>query len=186
MWLQIFPTVFPVNLFPVIGTDISILSVISAAVTPVVMISACGTLLINVNNRQQSLSSLVRATSTEIRSASVSTERQAQLHEQLVVFNRRFTCTWFSSCALYGASTCLLLTTLLIVWTEHRLSQGPLLPLVFFVLGLSLMLGAAISSVVEVALSRRTLQIEMRDLDLPLHKPRVTPDKPAQRDGEAS
>lgn len=169
-----------------LGTDISVLSVISAAVTPVVMISACGTLSLSVNSRQQSLSALVRSTSTEIRLASTSRQRRAQLHEQIGVFTRRFTLTWVASCALYGAITCFLLTTLLIVWTQRRLSQGPLAPLAFFVLGLALMLGAAVCIVLEVALSRRTLQIEIRDLHLPLHQPNNALHQPALRDDERS
>lgn len=169
-----------------IGTDISVLSVISAAVTPVVMISACGTLTISVNTRGQHLSDRIRAAAAESRSAQVSDERCGQLREQLAVFSRRFTFTWVASCALYGAMTCFLLTTLCILWTQRRLSQGPLFPVWFFVLGICLMLGAALFVVLEVALSRRTLQIEMRDLSLPLHKPGAAPPKPGLRDDPLS
>ncbi len=163
-----------------IGTEISVLSVISTAVTPVVMVSACGTLTISVNARQQHLSDKIRGAAAEIRSVKTSDERRAQLREQIRVFERRFVCTWLAADALYGAITCFLLTTLFIVWTERRLSQGPLFPLVFFVLGICLMLAAAMGVVLEVALSRRTLQIEARDLHLPLQKPKGGDDRSTQ------
>jgi len=170
-----------VTFSPMIGTE-SLMAVISTAVTPVVLVSSCGTLAVSVNARQQHLSDRIRGAAAESRSASVSEERRAQLREQIRVFNRRFGFTWLAASALYGAIACFLVTTLWLVWTQRRLGQGPMLPLIVFVLGLTLMLGAAVCIVLEVALSRRTLQIEMRDLDLPLRKPAAKPEGAPQEE----
>jgi len=154
-----------------IGTD-AILSVISAAVTPVVLVSACGTLTISVNTRQQHLSDLVRANSAESRSEKVSDERRSQLSEQLRLLVRRFALTSFAATGLYGAIACFLATTLVIA-ASHRASSGSFsVPaLALFTFGLSLTLAAAIATVLEVALSRHTMTIELRDLHLPIEKP---------------
>lgn len=150
--------------------EIPALETISAAVTPVVMMSACGTMTISVNSRQQHLSDKIRAAAAESRTSSVSLERRSQLHEQIAVFNRRFLFSWFAASALYGAIGCFLVTTLGILWTQRRLSFGEPLVLVFFVLGIVLMLIAAACVIAEVSLSWRTLRLEIRDLDLPLHR----------------
>ena len=162
--------------------EIPVLESISAAVTPVVMLSACGTLTISVNSRQQHLSDRIRAAAAESRLGSVSAERRAQLGEQLVVFNHRFLCSWLASCALYGAICCFGLTTLVILATQRRLSQGEPLVFTFFLLGIALMIAAVVCVMGEVALSWRTLRLEMRDLGLPLR--RATPEPSHGADGD--
>lgn len=152
--------------------EISALQTISAAVTPMVMISACGTLTISVNSRQQHISDKIRAAAAESRTASVSPERRSQLHEQIAVFHRRFFYSWLAATGLYGAISCFAATTVGILWTQRGLSSGEPFLLGFFGVGLLLMLGAAFSVIAEVSLSWRTLGLEMRDLGLPLHRPR--------------
>jgi len=154
-----------------IGTD-AILSVISAAVTPVVLVSACGTLTISVNARQQNLSALVRAAAAESRGEKVSDERRAQLLEQMRLMVRRFALTSFAATALYGAIVCFLATTLVIAASQRTPGGRFSTPaLALFIFGLSLTLSAAVATVLEVALSRHTMTIELRDLHLPLKKP---------------
>jgi len=94
------------------------------------------------------------------------------LHEQIQIWHRRFVCSWLASVALYGAIAFLLATTLGIVWAGRRLSQAPDWVLLCFAAGLALMFLASFGVVVEVALSKRTLDIEIRDLELPLHQPK--------------
>ncbi|BCM88590.1 hypothetical protein IAD21_00423 [Abditibacteriota bacterium] len=151
--------------------EIPALQTISAAVTPVVMLSACGTLTISVNSRQQHLSEKIRASAAESRTNLVSPERRAQLHEQIAVFRQRFLFSWLASITLYGAIGCFLATTLGILWTQRGLSSGEPVLLAFFVVGLLLMLSASCFVVAEVSYSWRTLDLEMRDLALPLHRP---------------
>ncbi len=148
----------------------AVLGTISAAVTPVVMISACGTLTLGVNNRQQNLTTLIREAAKESRAHGVSPERQAQLREQIVIWHRRFYYSWLATCALYGAIGCFLFTTLGIVWAGRRLSAAPFWVLLLFEAGVALMLLASVGVVGEVALSKTTLGIEIRDLSLPLRR----------------
>ncbi len=151
--------------------EIPALQTISAAVTPVVMLSACGTLTISVNSRQQHLSEKIRAAAAESRTNSVSPQRRTQLHEQIAVFRQRFLFSWLASITLYGAIGCFLATTLGILWTQRGLTSGEPILLDFFVVGLLLMLTAAFCVVMEVSHSWRTLNLEMRDLNLPIHRP---------------
>lgn len=154
-----------------IGTD-AILSVISAAVTPVVLVSACGILTSSVNIRQQHLSDLVRANSAETRSEKVSEERRSQLSEQLRLLVRRFALTSFAATALYGAIACFLATTLVIAASGRApVGRFSAPALALFIFGLSLTFVAAVATVLEVALSRHTMTIELRDLHLPIKKP---------------
>ena len=150
--------------------EAAVLGTISAAVTPVVMISACGSLTLGVNNRQQNLTTQIREAAKESRAHDVSIERQKQLREQIVIWHRRFYYSYCASCALYGAIVCFLFTTLGILWAQRRLSISPTWVLSLFEAGLALMLLASLCVVTEVALSRRTLGIEIRDLELPLRR----------------
>ena len=161
--------------------EIPALQTISAAVTPVVMISACGTLTISVNSRQQHLSDKIRAAAAESRSDAVSPQRRHQLHEQIAVFRQRFLYSWFAAIALYGAIGCFVATTIGILWTQRGLSSGEPVLLVCFVAGLLLMFTAACCVVVEVSHSWRTLEIEVRDLNVPIRS-RHSPDKPIPPD----
>lgn len=147
------------------------LQTISAAVTPVVMLSACGTLTLSVNSRQQHLSEKIRASAAESRTNSVAPERRTQLREQIAVFRQRFLFSWLASITLYGAIGCFIATTLGILWTQRGLASGEPVLLAFFIAGLLLMFAAAFCVVAEVSLSWRTLTLEIRDLDLPLHRP---------------
>ncbi len=155
-----------------------LLQLISAAVTPVVMISACAGLILGVNNKHTSLSDRIRDAARECRLAITTPDRREQLLEQLAVFHRRFLLTWMSLCALYGATAAFTLTTLLIVFAQRKLAVAGSGTLPFFLLGVGLMLLATCLEVCEIALSTRGLHIEMRGL----RDPSVPPD--ARRDNE--
>lgn len=151
--------------------EIPALQTISAAVTPVVMISACGTLTISVNSRQQHLSDKIRAAAAESRSDAASLERRRQLREQIAVLRQRFLYSWFAATGLYVAIVCFVATTIGILWIQRGLASGEPILLTFFILGLVFMFAAALCVIIEVSHSWRTLNLEVRDLNLPIHRP---------------
>ena len=155
------------------GPAAALLQLISAAVTPVVMISACATLALGANNKHASISDRVRASIAECRIPSTTDDRREQLIRQLRVFRRRFTYTWLAVVAMYLAIASFTLTTLLILATQRGISSGRG-TVGMFALGIICMLVAALLEIGETSLATQTLDIEMCDiLELPPRKPRI-------------
>ncbi len=155
------------------GPAAALLQLISSAVTPVVMISACASLALGANNKHASISDRVRASIVEYRLPTTSEDRRVQLLRQLRIFRRRFTFTWLAVVATYLAIASFTLTTLLILITQRGLSSGTG-TIGLFVLGVVLMLVVALLEIGESSLSTRTLDIEMCDiLETPHKTPRV-------------
>lgn len=154
------------NLLPVF------LQVISAAVTPVVMLSACSTLILGINAKHTALSDRVRAATVEFRQKETADARRSQLVQEVGIFHRRFVFTWLALCALYGAVILFILTTLLIILMQNRMHIGGSGPLSLFVGGVALMLCAALLEFAEIALATKSLHVEMKDiLTLPAANP---------------
>ena len=68
------------------STVAGLLHVISSAVTPVVMISACASLILTINSKHQNIADRIRAIATEIRGANCTSARCKQLIDELHVF----------------------------------------------------------------------------------------------------
>ena len=146
------------------NTVSGLLNLVSAAVTPVVLISACGALVIGINNKHTGISDRIRLMAAEYRQAETEPTRRRQILDEFPVFHRRFRLTWYALVALYGAVMLFTATTLQIVLTHRRLVSGPMSTLALFDTGVVLMFVASCMEIGEVALSIRTLSIEMRDI----------------------
>ena len=140
------------------------LQIISAAVTPVVMLSACSTLILGINNKHAGLSDRIRAAAAEFRGPGVSDARRAQLARQIDTFQRRFNLAWMAVCLLYGAVIFFILTTLAIVLQQNRPHPLAAAPVTLFVLGVASMLGASCLELAELSLAARTLRTELDDI----------------------
>src|SRR5436309_10350926 len=66
------------------------LTVISAAVTPIVMISAAAALILGLNQKHNSLSERLRQLMAEFRTPQTTAERRANIWEQVILFRLRF------------------------------------------------------------------------------------------------
>src|SRR5438552_10239630 len=96
-------------------TSSALLQLISAAVTPVVMISACAALILGINNKHTGISDRLRNLLVECRNSDTPKERRDQLLEESAVFYRRFRLTLYSLFALYAAVIAFTLTALLLL-----------------------------------------------------------------------
>ena len=158
------------------NTVSGLLNLISAAVTPVVLISACAALILGINNKHTGVSDRMRALAAEYRHTETPPSRRTQILDQIPIFYRRFWLTWYALGSLYGAVMLFTGTALLIILTRRRLSTGPLITLTLFEIGVVLMFVASCLEILEVAFSLKSLRIEMRDL--PSSEPAPAPPSP--------
>ena len=139
------------------------LAVISAAVTPVVMISAAAALILGLNQKQNSLSERLRALMAEFRAPGTTEERRANIERQVALFRDRFRYVDRAVRWLYGAVTCFVLCALIITLISHeRIGWDPA-AILLFEFGILLMLGAVVEGLLELRLTRRTIDLELED-----------------------
>lgn len=159
------------------GTTAGLLQLISAAVTPVVLISACAALILGVNTKHTGIADRLRIFTAEQRNKQTDPVRLVQVESQITVFFQRFRLTWMSLASLYSAIFAFILMVLTILLAQQHATRNPVGALAMFIVGIALMLAAVIFEIMEVALSIRCMEIELRDA--------VTPEKHAsgRRDG---
>ena len=146
------------------------LQIIGAAVTPVVMISACASLILGINAKHTGLADRARAVAAELRSLPPDARRRVSLLLQVQLFQRRFRMTWLSLTVLYAAVAIFTLTTLVILVGRHHLNDSNRPALALFLLGVVLMLLASGLEILETLLASRTLAAELSDV-APGHPP---------------
>ena len=140
-----------------------LLKIISAAVTPVVMISAVALLNLGISNRSSALAHLIRSLTVECRTEETAEERKASLRAQIPLLMKRYTLSAQSQRALYIAMLCFVGTVLAITllpknraWTDAMLA--------LFCLGILLSLVAVVLESAEMQSAHKTLEIEMSDV----------------------
>jgi len=152
----------------------ALLQLISSAVTPVVMISACASLILGINNKNSSLADRVRLAVAECRTTELSDSRRQQLVLQIAIFYRRYVLSWAALVMLFSAIIIFVLTVVMIVLTQRNRIHLEGIVLGMFLIGTVFMLAAAAVEVWEIAFANRSLQIEMSDIvphtDLPRSK----------------
>jgi uncharacterized membrane protein (DUF485 family) len=135
---------------------------LTAAVAPVVMVSAAGLLFNGVQTKNLHLSDRIRALVAEARRAETPGERRQQIAKELALFWRRIRLSQWSLDMIYAALVCFVLTSLLLA---SGLWLGPpVLPIVItltFVVGVALLIVALVLEFVEMGISLRTITIEM-------------------------
>ena len=151
--------------------EMGLLQLINAAVTPVVMISACATLIIGINTKNSGAADRVRELALRYRDAANATEeRKANLREQIQVFYRRFLISRAALWLLYVAVAVFVACILFIVLVQKHFitSQRSGGALLLFILGVALMFTAVCLEFQEIYLSRQSLFLEVSDLVSPL------------------
>lgn len=143
-----------------------LLTAIAAAVTPVVMISTCATLLISMTNKQMTLGTHIRALTAEYRADACPEPRRAMILVQLDRIRLRYGHVARSSVWLYAAALCFVMTVLTITLSRHFLAspEWTRASLYMFEVGIVLMLGAGVEQFIETRLARGTTDLEMRDV----------------------
>lgn len=140
-----------------------LLQLITAAVTPVVMISTSALLIVGINAKHQSMSDRVRTLTTEFRAPSTKSERRAAISRQAHLFERRIAYTATGHRLLYLAIVLFLVTILLIIVSPLNVAWTPAAYALFFS-GVLLMLTAVAFELLELSFSNRTLQAEIHDV----------------------
>jgi hypothetical protein len=142
--------------------DASNLESLTAAVAPVVMVSAAGLLFNGVQTKNLHLSDRIRSLAAEHRDPATTPERQAQLLAQLPLFDKRIRLSQRSLEMIYVAILCFVVTSLLLA---SALWIGPpALPIVvtlIFLGGVAALTLALCLEFVEMWISLQTINIEM-------------------------
>jgi len=146
------------------GITSGLLQLISAAVTPVVLISACAALILGVNNKHTAIADRLRTFAAELRGPDRSSDRDAQVSEQIAIFFRRFRLTWMALAVLYGAVVAFVCMILILVLAQKHLLAKPFAALPLFIVGICFMMTATVFEMVEVGLSIDCIKIELRDV----------------------
>jgi hypothetical protein len=160
------------------GAVAALLHIISAAVTPVVMISACASLLLTINNKHTNIADRMRSFAVELRSGTCTPVRRKQLLTEIGVFHRRFLLTYVAHMALNIAIIVFILSVIIIIFTQRRLVVSSRPTLWLFLSGTALMFVAMCCELWEISLSTRSLSAEMSDIVASPENPSSIPNPP--------
>ncbi|MBV8551116.1 MAG: DUF2721 domain-containing protein [Acidobacteriaceae bacterium] len=139
------------------------IEVLTAAVTPVVLVSATAILVSGMNTRYIAISDRMRALTREYRDPSSPDQRRVIISRELVTFERRIHLASWAVRALYTAVGAFILDVLIISATLWRqMLAAATLPL--FLLGILLMIFAIVCQMLELQGANRTISLEIRDI----------------------
>lgn len=136
------------------------LGIVATAVTPVVMVSATAILIGGVNAKHQALADRVRLLMAEFRNPQTSEARKRNVLMQVKLFRRRLRYATLSHLGLYVAAACFI-TMVMIISLSTATASALKLTLPFFIAGVSLLLGAVLTEVLELLLANKTLDLEI-------------------------
>jgi len=139
-----------------------LLQLITAAVTPVVMVSVAAVLILGINSKHQSIADRIRNLSGEFRNPDTSAARRDSIAQQMVLLRQRVNYATTGQSLLYLAIALFLATVILIILSRAVISWTPA-AFGLFLVGVLLMLLAVILEFQELRLASRTLALEMRD-----------------------
>jgi hypothetical protein len=152
------------------ATDISSIRVIGAAVTPAVMVSACGILATGLDNQIGRMTSRTREMLREWRSLPEGNPRREVLRREVAILDRRHLMLARAMGMAYGALISFVVTSLLYL-SQRRFGVPDVLPVVFFSLGVVLLGVIALFALASLRLSRDALELEKREMYPDLQAP---------------
>lgn len=138
------------------------LEMLAAAVTPAVMVSACGLIALGLDNQIARMSGRLRELAREFREDDAPTRRSVVARQVRVLELRH---RLYSRAILldYLALFSFVLTSLL--WLGQAfLPISPIVPVVTFGVGVVLLAGMAIYVMASITLARRTVRAEAADI----------------------
>ena len=138
-------------------------SAISAAVTPVVMISANAILISAISAKHQSMSDRLRALTAEWRNSATPASRREVIASQLRLFDERLRWVTWSHIILYAATACFIAMVIVIAASpELQALSGASLWLL--IVGVVLMFVGILLELMDLAKARQTAGLEMKDI----------------------
>ena len=139
------------------------LQVLTAAVTPVVLVSATAILISGTNSRYIAISDRMRALAHEYRDPNCLEQRRSTISQQVLTFRYRIHLISWAVRALYMAVGAFITDALLISATLWRqMLATATLPL--FLLGILLLMLAIVCQLLELQSSNRTISLEISDI----------------------
>ena len=139
------------------------LTIVTSAVTPVVMVSATAILISGVNSRYMAVSDRVRSLAHEFRAPGCAERRKNSIRLQMVIFHRRIYLVSWALRLLYVAAGLFVSIALLIGVSIWRRIFGEI-TLPIFICGLVLVATAILLQFSELQLSNRTIVLESADV----------------------
>jgi len=144
-----------------------LLSLVQSMVTPAVMISACGLLLLSVSNKLARIVDRIRGLNSEDRElpVDVDTVRRLSVRNQIDILLRRAVLLR-NACGLLYLAVAVFALTSLCVGLSHAAQLFEVLMLVLFVIGLATVVWAGILAYLEIRLSHHAITEEIKELRL--------------------
>jgi hypothetical protein len=137
---------------------------IASAVTPAVMVSACGLIVLGLINLSQALSGRLRDLTREHRAGPTTEVRRQVIRRQVAILARRhLTVTW-AIFLVYGAILAFTVTSLLFLGHGFLALSSFVEPL-FFLAGVLLLCGASGFAIAAVHLDGGALRLERMDVE---------------------
>jgi len=147
-----------------LGGDVKdMMTVISAAVTPVVLISALAIFFSALTSKHSHLADQFRQLTAELRKGESSEKRQEALTCQLRIFEHRMDAIWLATGMLSVSLLLFVCTVLVVIWSKLH-PQAAVYGVVLLVGGLILMVASVVAECYEIALGRRSMMYELSDL----------------------
>ncbi len=132
---------------------------IAAAVTPAVMVSACGLIALGLDNQISRMANRLRDLAREHRTPDLAPSRSATVAAQVAVLDRRHGLYFRALILVYAALFAFVVTSLL--WlAQVFLAVPPELPVVVFALGVAMLAAMAVFVIAAIYLARSTIQAE--------------------------
>ncbi len=136
---------------------------IAVAVTPAVMVSACGLIALGLDNQTSRISLRLRELAREFRASSAAGARRELLQRQVAILGRRHGIMARALFLNYGAILAFIATSLLSL-AEGLVPIPAALPLLVFLLGVLLLGGTATLAIASIYFARAALRLEERDV----------------------
>jgi hypothetical protein len=153
--------------------DVSSLRLIGAAVTPAVMVSACGLLATGLDNQIGRMTSRMREMLREWRTLPEGDVRREVLKAEVAILDRRHLLLAQALGLAYGALISFVVTSLLYL-SQRRFAVPEVLPVVAFSVGVLLLGGIAVFALASLRLGRDAIALEKRELYMDARLPAPT------------
>jgi len=136
---------------------------ISAAVTPVVMISANAILIGAISAKHQSMSDRLRALTAEWRNAATPVPRREAIAGQVRLFDERLRWVTWSHIVLYTATACFI-AVVIVIAASPALESMSGASLWLLIAGVALMFVGILLELFDLAKARATVGLEVGDI----------------------
>ncbi|WP_233278159.1 DUF2721 domain-containing protein [Myxococcus stipitatus] len=145
------------------GLDLSSIRLIGTAVTPAVMVSACGIVATGLDNQIARMTTRMREMLKEGRQLPEGDSRREMLCQEVGILDRRHAILARAITLAYTALLSFVVTSLLYL-TKRQLDIPESLPVVSFAVGVCLLGAVALLALASLRLSRLAIKLERDEL----------------------